>query len=327
MNAAIAAFFVEYLKTQDGPVERVDLISPRLGALLDIVVAAMIVVVANCVGQWQIAQVMARSNYFNLNTDPKSELAQPIKSIGLACGDRFLSGTNAAIDKQLAIIVFPEASKKISFDQVSNVLHELKWQANHNSSSVFSSFVSKGGANFVRHNLIFAPTNSLSIKQAISNTEAQNPFHFLPTSLQEWLFALDKNNPNSWYALAVPKIREGKVGLLSGSDVTDYRLVAHEVRRGASLLISSSDLSWSADKYLNKQILAAAIFRAVENQRYVLVSTNGGLLAIIEPSGVVQSLSMTKVDAEQSRLDQRSILLGTVQFLWSKTPFTKMWWF
>lgn len=107
----------------------------------------------------------------------------------------------------------------------------------------------------------------------------------------------------------------------------DFRLVANEVRKGASLIVSSINLSWTDNSYLNKQLLAAAIFRASENNRYVIICANGGVMAVIEPNGAVQSLFLPqKIALEKQNNSDSKLLLGTVQFLWSKTPFTKTWW-
>ena len=38
-NAVIAACIFEFIKTQEGPVERVDAISPRAGALIDLAIS------------------------------------------------------------------------------------------------------------------------------------------------------------------------------------------------------------------------------------------------------------------------------------------------
>ncbi|MCA9806158.1 MAG: apolipoprotein N-acyltransferase, partial [Cyanobacteria bacterium HKST-UBA02] len=93
--------------------------------------------------------------------------------------------------------------------------------------------------------------------------------------------------------------------------------IADEVRKGASLLVNVSNLSWFHDASINRQLLAAAVFRAVENGRYLVLSTNTGVSAVITPSGLVTSMSVA---------GQRGVLLNTIQFLYGKTPFSRMWW-
>lgn len=109
----------------------------------------------------------------------------------------------------------------------------------------------------------------------------------------------------------------GKVGLSIYIELVYPRLIADEVRKGASLLVNVSNLSWFHDASINRQLLAAAVFRAVENGRYLVLSTNTGVSAVITPSGLVTSMSVA---------GQRGVLLNTIQFLYGKTPFSRMWW-
>jgi apolipoprotein N-acyltransferase len=109
----------------------------------------------------------------------------------------------------------------------------------------------------------------------------------------------------------------GKVGTSICVEVIYPNLVAQEVRNGASLLVNLSNLAWFHSSSLNRQILACAQMRAVENGRYLVLSTNTGTSAVIDPCGTVVS---------QSIFGKRGVLLDRVQFLYKKTPFTKMWW-
>lgn len=109
----------------------------------------------------------------------------------------------------------------------------------------------------------------------------------------------------------------GKIGTSICVEVIYPNLVAQEVRNGASLLVNLSNLAWFHSSSLNRQILAAAQMRAVENGRYLVLSTNTGTSAVIDPCGTVVS---------QSIFGKRGILLDRVQFLYKKTPFTRMWW-
>ena len=136
----------------------------------------------------------------------------------------------------------------------------------------------------------------------------------LPLYLQNWFSNLPKQDPSSWYSLGLPKISWGKIGLLSGADIIDFRLVANEVRKGASLIIDSTNLDLLSNPYLNRQLLAAAIFRAIENNRYILFSTGRGVKAIIEPSGAVQCLDLSSTATKQNNNSLEGNLLGTVQF-------------
>jgi apolipoprotein N-acyltransferase len=57
------------------------------------------------------------------------------------------------------------------------------------------------------------------------------------------------------------------------------------VREGAELIINLTNDSWSKSVPSATQHLAMAVFRATENRRTVVRSTNGGMTAVIDPNG------------------------------------------
>lgn len=59
------------------------------------------------------------------------------------------------------------------------------------------------------------------------------------------------------------------------------------VRNGADVLINVSNLGWFHNSIIDQQFLAACVFRAIETDRYVIVSINNGSSAIINPSGEI----------------------------------------
>ena len=109
----------------------------------------------------------------------------------------------------------------------------------------------------------------------------------------------------------------GKVGVSICAEIIYPHIVSTEVRRGANLLVNMSNLGWFHASSLNRQMLAASVFRAIENGRYVVVASNTGISAVIDPAGMVKS---------QSLPGRRGVILDTVQFLYTQTPFSRMWW-
>jgi apolipoprotein N-acyltransferase len=109
----------------------------------------------------------------------------------------------------------------------------------------------------------------------------------------------------------------GNIGVSIGADITRQDLIAKQTSLGASLLVNVSDLSWFHNSILQDYLISAAIMRAVENKRYVVLCTNGGVSAIVNPSGIVTSLAQP---------NSKGMLTDTVQFLSKKSLFTKMWW-
>ncbi len=109
----------------------------------------------------------------------------------------------------------------------------------------------------------------------------------------------------------------GRIGVAIGLEVIYPSLISNEVRKGANVLVNISNLGWFHSSSLNKELLAAAVFRAVENGRFLIVASNTGISAVIDPAGVVKS---------QSLAGKRGVILDTVQFLYRGTPFSRMWW-
>jgi len=57
------------------------------------------------------------------------------------------------------------------------------------------------------------------------------------------------------------------------------------VRRGANVIVNLTNDSWSASVAAEVQHMMHAVFRAAENQRSVVRSTNGGITCVIDPNG------------------------------------------
>ena len=57
------------------------------------------------------------------------------------------------------------------------------------------------------------------------------------------------------------------------------------VREGAQVLVNMSNDSWSASVPAEMQHMMIGVFRAVENRRSVVRSTNGGMTVTVDPDG------------------------------------------
>ena len=70
-------------------------------------------------------------------------------------------------------------------------------------------------------------------------------------------------------------------------EVISPELVAQSVRAGGQLLVNLSDLAWFHRSIIGEQMLACAVTRAIESQRYYVFAANTGPSAIITPSGTI----------------------------------------
>jgi apolipoprotein N-acyltransferase len=83
---------------------------------------------------------------------------------------------------------------------------------------------------------------------------------------------------------------QGGIGIFICYEAIFPQLVRRLTARGATVLVTISDDTWFGDSSAPYQHLEMARFRAIENHRYVLRSTNDGITALIDPFGrVVQT--------------------------------------
>lgn len=72
-------------------------------------------------------------------------------------------------------------------------------------------------------------------------------------------------------------------------------LIRKSVENGAQILLNLNDLSWFKNFYdgnlIQKQFLALAVFRAVENNRDLILAGNSGYSALISSDGRIKSLA------------------------------------
>ena len=62
------------------------------------------------------------------------------------------------------------------------------------------------------------------------------------------------------------------------------------VREGAQVIVNLTNDSWSGSSTAEMQHSAMAVFRAIENRRTVIRSTNSGITCTIEPDGRMTSM-------------------------------------
>ena len=86
------------------------------------------------------------------------------------------------------------------------------------------------------------------------------------------------------------------------------------IARGGEAIVTISNDSWFGKTSAPYQHLAMAIFRSIENRRYLLRSTSNGISALADPAGRI---------LVQSPLHQADHFLVSFQYLKQKTIFTR----
>lgn len=91
-------------------------------------------------------------------------------------------------------------------------------------------------------------------------------------------------------------------------------LVRTMVAKGGEVIVTISNDSWFGRSAAPYQHLAMAVFRSIENRRYLLRSTSSGISALVDPAGRIN---------HQSPLHQPQEFLARFQYLTGQTVFTR----
>ena len=101
------------------------------------------------------------------------------------------------------------------------------------------------------------------------------------------------------------------MGTLICYEIIFPQLSANDVRDGANLLVTITDDAWFGNTSAPYQHLSMAVFRAVENERFVVRAANTGISAVIAPTGKI--LASTKLFVP-SFIDYKVALINTHTF-------------
>ena len=107
------------------------------------------------------------------------------------------------------------------------------------------------------------------------------------------------------------KFRNVSIGTLICYEIIFPQLSADDVRDGANLLVTITDDAWFGNTSAPYQHLSMAVFRAVENERFVVRAANTGISAVIAPTGKI--LASTNLFVP-SFIDDKVALIKTNTF-------------
>lgn len=116
--------------------------------------------------------------------------------------------------------------------------------------------------------------------------------HFPYEKTMPWLYnILLANDYNWWEEGKESKVFTTSNGITFSTPICFEdifgQLCAQFVKEGADLLINMTNDSWSGSVAAERQHMAMAVFRAVENRRSVLRGTNSGITCLILPDGTI----------------------------------------
>ena len=331
-NAAVAEVFIEVSGLARQLEERVDPMSSKVGSWVDMLFVAAIVLAATCWGATQIDQIALLTR-----TDSPESYSQFSPSVPIAVlqgnvsieEDRLKTASPSEIARRygtisqnlgVQLMTFPEGLINQSQVGPDMLLSRLKALANNEKHEIVVGSIESFGSDLVNGARLISPTGTkenLYVKRRLVPFGEFAPLGQLGQQINERI----PGTRESFLAAKQTHLLKslfGKIGVSICVELIYPDLIQEEVRNGASILINVSNLGWFHQSSLNRQILAAAVFRAVENGRFLVLSTNTGISAVIDPAGIITS---------ESYAGKRGVLLDTVQFLYGETPFSKIkWW-
>lgn len=335
VNTALSELLIEMSRITRRFGERVDGLNTKVGALLDVAVAMLLVGGAMAWGsdhQCHIEESVRPERALRLNpqTPPVAvTVVQGSVSIEeerfktIAADELARRYRGLAAESGSTLVVLPEGVVTLTQMGQGGLLDVLKNIQNKESKEVIYGAVEpmkEGYINAARLLSPFPGNEKAYVKQRLVPFGESIPVNLIYQRIPEELRNKFPASSECFLAAQKPQLIKsgfGKIGVAICNEVVYPKLVAEEVRRGASLLVVMANLGWFHQSSLNKQILACAALRAVENNRFVILATNTGISAVIDPAGVVVS---------QSYALKRGVLIDTVQFIYSKTPFNRIHW-
>jgi apolipoprotein N-acyltransferase len=315
--------------------ERIDKFSARTGAVFDLAVVLCLVLSAFLWGEWRLRKLTEFPPYLAI---PDKKIYAPPVPVAVLQGnipvrpaqiDYFSKGERlekyGALAQNLgaAMLVLPEAALRLQDEEGRNLFKRIAGIcAYEKKEAIVGSFemLNTDLVDVVRLINAAGANESLYVKTRLLPLVESIPFSTLAGVIPSNLFNLLPSSKNSFLVSPQPFLLKsiwGKVGASISFELVYPELIAQEVDRGASLLVNVADLSWFHNNILSRQLLAAAVARAVENGRYVIIASNTGISAVVNPLGVVTSNSLQGASGN---------LVDRVQFLSSRTHFTRMWW-
>lgn len=117
--------------------------------------------------------------------------------------------------------------------------------------------------------------------------------HFPYQKTMPWLYNLLKSNDYHWWEEGEdPVVFKTSTGITFSTPICFEDvfgdLCADFVNRGADLLVNMTNDSWSGSVAAERQHMAMAVFRCVENRRTMIRGTNSGITCLITPDGTIQ---------------------------------------
>lgn len=335
VNCALAGIFIEITPFVKGMGPRADQLNTKVGTVVDLALALLLVSGFSAWGEYRISRLQesVRPEKSRITTPECPPVPVAIVQGNVSIEEeRFRSitpqefsqrYTDLSAGQGATLVVLPEGVVTVNQSGPGGLKEKLIGIEKGEKKEIIYGAVEpmkEGYANSARILTPFNLPGTTYIKQKLVPFGESIPLNLIYQRIPEELRAKIPASKERFLADEKARLLTsgfGRVGVAICNEIVYPKLVAEEVRKGASLLVCLSNLGWFHNSSLSKQFLACATLRAVENKRFLILSTNTGLSSVIDPTGLVSS---------RSYMLKRGILLDTVQFIYSKTPYSRMRW-
>lgn len=194
------------------------------------------------------------------------------------------------------LLILPEGALPTVFNDNLNINKWLKNKADGKQSNLISGTYCSENLQTYNCAVAYAQSDkkfSLYKKERLVPFGEFAPFSFLlPPSIKILARNLIGEGFKSGKNQALPLTTLGSVGVNICFEIIFPAIIRKHVLSGATVLVNLSDLSWFSNDIVRKQFLSFAVYRAVENRKWVIIAANSGISVFIEPNGTIKSRSL-----------------------------------
>ena len=244
----------------------------------------------------------------NTKNDQNLNYQEKIKKL-----EELFNDSKTLKEKGAEFIIWPEYTVSI-YPLQSNFFKRKFFNFTNSNVPIFAGFTDLKNSKEIYNSIILFQKNRIEKYDKVHLT----PFgEYIP--FRKLLFFVKKITDEVGDFTFGKSVHNIKINNHFASTPICYEIIFPELIRkfisnGGELIITISNDSWFGDSSAPLQHLSMAIFRSIENRRYILRSTSNGISAVISSSGEItyQSPSHTK-----------DTFIAKFKYLTKKTFFTK----
>lgn len=315
-NCAVAQAFIEFTRLSQPYPTRIDFFPPRTGATFDIAaLLAVLFMVCNWGGsELRSTWLLPDTNVAGYNAPPISvAVVQPDTTKKRQPVAMFSSAQNIGVN----LIFLPQMPAGAA-REYRKILRQLATAEKKDVVVGLRESTDEGDLQTVRAFTPGSDANNFTAKCRLLPFFDFTPWYgaLVSSDVQKLLGGSGVSDSKVSQPILL-KTTPAQVGAAIFNEILYPEFIARQAEKGAALIVHVSDLTPFKNDTLSRQLIAAAQLRAIETGRYIVMSENGGISAIIDPAGVRRASSV---------FGKAGCLVDRVQFTPKKTRYTSWWW-